>query len=105
MHVLKQYRSQRGVTLLELIVATTILLILMGAAVPSARFVVKRQKETELRRDLLEMRLAVDRYKAAADSNAFTIKLGTNRSPPDPEHLGHGMDGQRQDRPLLRRLP
>ena len=39
---MKQYRAQRGVTILELIIAITILLILMGAAVPVARLSVKR---------------------------------------------------------------
>ncbi|HXB20494.1 MAG TPA: type II secretion system protein, partial [Candidatus Solibacter sp.] len=61
------YRLQRGVTLLEMIVAITILLILMGAAVPVVRLSAKRQRETELRRDLLEMRSAIDRYKEYAD--------------------------------------
>src|SRR5262249_55723906 len=75
--------SSRGVTLLELIVAITILLILMGAAVPVVRLTVKRQKETELRRDLWEMRAAIDRYKDAADRNAFQIKVDSDGYPPD----------------------
>ena len=105
MHVLKQHRSQRGVTLLELIIATTILLILMGAAVPSARFVVKRQKEAELHRDLWEMRAAIDRYKAAADNNAFTIKFGTDGYPPDLDTLVNGVDVQGKKVRFLRRVP
>src|SRR5229473_613966 len=105
MKALKQHRSQRGVTLLELIVATTILLILMGAAVPSARFVVKRQKEAELHRDLWEMRAAIDRYKAAADNNAFTIKFGTDGYPPDLDTLVNGVDVQGKKVRFLRRVP
>jgi general secretion pathway protein G len=65
----------RGVTLMEMIVVITILLILMGAALPIARVSIKRQRETDLRRALWEMRSAIDRYKDAADKNAFTIKL------------------------------
>lgn len=100
-----QSRSQLGVTLLELIVATTILLILMGAAVPIVRFNVKRQKETELRRDLWEMRSAIDRYKAAADNNSFNIKLGTEGYPPDLETLVKGVDIQGKKVRFLRRIP
>jgi|ERR1700682_2171465 len=100
-----QSRSQRGVTLVELIVATTILLILMGAAVPVVRFTVKRQKETELRRDLWEMRSAIDRYKAAADNNAFPIKLGTEGYPPDLDTLVKGVDIQGKKVRFLRRIP
>jgi general secretion pathway protein G len=62
---------QSGVTLLEMIVVVTILLILMGAAVPVLKVSVRRQREVELRRDLWEMRAAIDRYKDAADKNAF----------------------------------
>jgi general secretion pathway protein G len=68
---------QRGVTLLEMIVVITILLILMGAAVPVAKVSVRRQREIELRRALWEMRSAIDRYKDAADKNAFRTKLGS----------------------------
>ncbi|MGH9636972.1 MAG: type II secretion system protein, partial [Candidatus Angelobacter sp.] len=74
---------QSGVTLLEMIVVITILLILMGAAVPVMKVSVRRQREVELRRDLWEMRSAIDRYKDAADKNAFQQKLGSEGYPPD----------------------
>ena len=74
-------RRQRGVTLLEMIVVITILLILMGAAVPVLKVSVRRQREVDLRRDLWEMRSAIDRYKDAADKNAFQIKLGSEGYP------------------------
>src|SRR5262245_63409416 len=98
--------GSRGVTLLELIVAITILLILMGAAVPVVRLSVKRQRETELRRDLWEMRTAIDRYKDAADKNAFQIKLGTEGYPPDLDTLVNGVEatGGKKIR-FLRRIP
>src|SRR5215467_4222691 len=97
--------KQRGVTLLELVVAITILLVLMGAAVPVVRFTVKRQKETELRRDLWEMRAAIDRYKDAADRNAFQIKVGTDGYPPDLDTLVKGVDVQGKKLRFLRRIP
>ncbi|HEV3316419.1 MAG TPA: type II secretion system protein [Candidatus Angelobacter sp.] len=100
-----QYRAQRGVTLLEMIVATTILLILMGAAVPVARLNVKRQRETTLRRDLWEMRSAIDRYKELADRNAFQQKVGTEGYPPDLDTLVKGVDVQGKKIRFLRRIP
>src|SRR5579864_1045597 len=66
--------KQRGFTLIELIVATTILIVLTGMAIPMARVTIKRDKERELRHALWEMRDAVDRYKDAADRGAFQIK-------------------------------
>jgi general secretion pathway protein G len=59
--------TQAGLTLVELIVAFTILLILTSMAVPTARWQVRRQRERELRRDLEEMRGAIDKYKDMCD--------------------------------------
>ncbi len=102
------YKSnlQRGVTLVEMIVVITILLLLMGAAVPVVKISVRRTKETELRRDLWEMRAAIDRYKDAADKNAFQSKLGTEGYPPDLDTLVNGVDvaGGKKIR-FLRRIP
>jgi general secretion pathway protein G len=84
--------EQRGVTLLEMIVVITILLILMGAAVPILKVSLRRQREVELRRDLWEMRAAIDRYKDAADKNAFQIKLGSEGYPPDMDTLVNGVE-------------
>src|SRR5947209_20018056 len=100
-----QYRKQRRVTILELIIAITILLVLMGAAVPVARLSVKRQKETELRGDLWEMAAAIDRYKDAADRNAFQIKVGTEGYPPDLDTLVKRVDVQGKKLRFLRRIP
>lgn len=99
------YRVQRGVTLLEMIVAITILLILMGAAVPVVRLSAKRQRETELRRDLLEMRSAIDRYKEYADKRYFQVKVGTEGYPPDLDTLVKGVDVQGKKIRFLRKVP
>jgi general secretion pathway protein G len=103
-HVLSA--RQRGVTLMEMIVVITILLILMGAAVPILKVSIRRQRETELRRDLWEMRSAIDRYKDAADKNAFQIKLGSEGYPPDMDTLVNGVEiaGGKKLR-FLRRIP
>jgi general secretion pathway protein G len=83
-------RKARGFTLIELIVATTILLILTAMAVPLARVTVKREKERELRQALSDMRDAIDRYKDASDRLAFRPKVGSDGYPPDLERLVDG---------------
>jgi general secretion pathway protein G len=98
-------RSSRGLTLIELITAITILIILTGTAIPIARTRIKREKERELRQALWEMRDAIDRYKDAADRGAFQIKLGTEGYPPDLETLVKGMDVQGKKVRFLRRVP
>jgi general secretion pathway protein G len=94
-----------GLTLIELIVAITILLILTTAAIPVARTRIKREKERELRRDLWEMRDAIDRYKDAADRGAFQIKVGSEGYPPDLETLVNGVDVNGKKVRFLRRIP
>lgn len=101
----KGNRGQRGVTLLELIIAIIVLLVLMSAAVPVVRLTVKREKETQLRRDLWEMRAAIDRYKEYADRNAFQTKVGSNGYPPDLDTLVKGVDVQGKKLRFLRRIP
>lgn len=79
-------------TLLELIMACAILMILASSALPVARYTVKRQKETELKRDLREMRDAIDAYKDAADRNLIRVEVGTEGYPPDLDTLVKGVD-------------
>lgn len=98
-------RVQRGITLVELIVAVTIMLILTGAAIPIARVRIERQKERELRRDLWEMRDSIDRYKDAADRGLFQTKLGSEGYPPDLETLVNGVDVAGKKVRFLRQIP
>ena len=80
-------KNARGFTLVELIVATAILMVLTSLAIPMARIGIKRERERELRHDLWAMRDAIDRYKDAADRGAFQIKVGSEGYPPDLETL------------------
>jgi general secretion pathway protein G len=57
-----------GYTFIELLVVSTILLILASAIMPLARVSATRQREAELRRALREVRTAIDKYKDAADA-------------------------------------
>jgi general secretion pathway protein G len=91
--------------MIELIAAITIVSILTGMAIPLARLEVKRSKERELRRDLWEMRDAIDRYKDAADRGAFQIKLGSDGYPPDLETLVKGVDVNGKKIRFLRKIP
>jgi general secretion pathway protein G len=102
-------RNQKGLTLIELIVAFTILLILTSMAVPLARAKVRAERERELRRDLDTMRHAIDLYKDLADAGAFgPLKVGTDGY---PESLQQLVDGVKLTGPkdqkvyLLRRIP
>jgi general secretion pathway protein G len=95
-------------TLLELIIASTILLVLATAALPVFKFTVIRAKEYELRRDLREMRNAVNMYKDMADMNGFRVKVGSEGYPPDLETLVKGVTSSTsalQKRRFLRRIP
>jgi general secretion pathway protein G len=101
---------QAGMTLLELIIACTILLILSSMALPIARFTVIREREKELRLDLREMRQAIDKYKDLADQQKIRVELGSEGYPPDLDTLvkgvavgGSGAAGKNMR--FLRRVP
>lgn len=104
-HMFLDFRKQRGFTLVELIVATTILIILTGLAIPAARITIKREKERQLRHALWEMRDAIDRYKDAADRAAFRTKAGSEGYPPDLDTLVNGEDVNGKKLRFLRRIP
>ena len=95
-------------TLLELIIACAILVVLASAALPVARYTIIRGKETELRRDLREMKDAIDRYKDLADRNLIRVEIGSEGYPPDLETLVKGVSiGASADRKIrfLRKIP
>jgi general secretion pathway protein G len=94
-----------GFTLVELIVATAILAVLTGLAIPLARVQIKRQREHDLRQALWQMRDAIDRYKEAADRGAFQIKVGSEGYPPDLDTLVNGVDVGGKKLRFLRKIP
>lgn len=97
--------GEEGLTLIELIIVVTMLGILATAAVPIAKFQVKRTKERELRRDLWEMRTSIDAYKDAADKGGIQTKADSNNYPPDLQTLVDGVDIQSKHIRFLRRIP
>lgn len=106
---MRRRQRQSGLTLVELIVAFTILALLSTMAVPLTRYKVQRDKERELRVAVREIRRAIDAYKDAADAQKFQIKVGTEGYPESLEQLVEGVvmsgsaDGARIK--FLRRIP
>jgi general secretion pathway protein G len=97
--------GESGVTLVELIIVVTILAILGSAAVPAIKFEVKRKKERELRRDLWEMRSAIDRYNDVALLGGIQTKADSNNYPPDLQTLVDGVDVKDKRMRFLRSIP
>lgn len=101
-----------GYTFIELLVVTTILLVLASAVMPLARVTSQRQREAELRRGLREMRTAIDRFKDAVDQGqiaASDLEPGNEGYPPDLQTLVDGIsaanDASGRQLKFLRRIP
>ncbi len=95
-------------TLIELIVTVTVISILVGMVMPLTRNVIKRQRETELRQALHEMRIAIDKYKDASDKGQIQQNLGTEGYPTKLQDLVDGVPVVNQvDKKLkfLRKIP
>ena len=101
--------SQKGLTLVELIVSFTIMLILATMAVPLAKVKVRTQKEMELKYALRDMRHAIDKYKEQCDLGTFgAMKQGTFCYPESLDILVDGVKTQGADgkkMKFLRRIP
>jgi general secretion pathway protein G len=83
---------QRGLTLVELIVAFTILTLLSAMAVPLARYKVQREKERDLLYALREMRTAIDKFKDDMDAGKIgPAKLDSDNYPEKLEQLVEGV--------------
>jgi len=109
---MRRLRSAHGYTFVELLVVTTIVLILASAVQPLARVTIQRQKEVELRRVLREMRDAIDKFKDAADQGMIPtteLKANSEGYPPDLEILVDGVsvanDASGRKLKFLRRIP
>jgi general secretion pathway protein G len=97
-------------SLVELIVAFTILMMLTAMAVPMARYKVRRERERELRIALRELRSAIDRYKDDADGGKLGVqqKIGSEGYPENLEVLVSGVKlaGEiEKKKRYLRRIP
>ncbi|MGA2810439.1 MAG: type II secretion system protein, partial [Candidatus Acidiferrum sp.] len=92
MRASSRLRPQSGLTLVELIVATGILMVLSTAALPVVRFTILREKEYQLHKELRDMRRAIDNYKDDADRNLLRTEVGSEGYPPDLDTLVKGVN-------------
>ena len=101
--------GERGLTLVELVVAFSIMALLTTMAVPLARYKVRRDKERQLTYALREIRKAIDDYKDAALAGKIEVKLGTEGYPETLDQLVDGVkllqDAQGKKIKFLRRVP
>lgn len=110
----KFFASQKGFTLVEMLVTFTILAILATAVIPLAKTAIRREREIELRRNLRLIREAIDAYKKLADEKKIDVDEATEGYPPDLETLikgvevkfeGEGEKSGSKIMKLLRRIP
>jgi general secretion pathway protein G len=104
----RSWTVSSGMTLLELMVACSILLVLATVAMPLTRITVIRAREQLLHYRLREMRDAIDRYRDAADKGLFQTQAGTENYPPDLETLYDGVQltgPQNMKMRFLREIP
>lgn len=105
-------QNQKGLTLIELVIALAIMAILASVVLPLAEVTVKRTKEIELQRALREIRTAIDAYhadfeKAKAEKKIIT-SVGEIGYPEEIEDLVKGKewgDLYPFPRKYLRRIP
>ena len=85
-------KRQSGLTLVELIVAFTIMMVLSAMAVPLARYKVQRDRERDLIRALDTMRNAIDKFKDDMDAGKIgQAKLDSDNYPESLEQLVEGI--------------
>jgi general secretion pathway protein G len=109
---MRPLRGAGGFTFIELLVVTTILIVLASAIMPLTRVTLQREREVELRRALREMRTAIDKYKDAVDMGqigATDIRAGSEGYPAELEILVEGVtkanDASGVKLKFLRRIP
>ena len=107
---MRRRKNQRGLTLIELIVAFTVMIVLTTMAVPLARSKIRSERERDLKNAVMEIRHAIDKYKDVCDQGYLgPPKQGTDCYPETLEQLVEGVklaqsaDGKKMR--FLRRIP
>ena len=105
-------KRSAGYTFVELLIVTSIIMILASAIMPLAKVTAQRTREADLRRSLREIRTAIDKYKDAADNGqigATELKLENEGYPADLDVLVDGVtaanDATGRKLKFLRRVP
>lgn len=98
-----------GFTLIELVITVAIVGLLASAALPLASMAIQREKESELRGALRDIRSAIDSYKAAAEQGQVLVDADKSGYPANLRLLYEGVeDATSPDKVkiyFLRRLP
>jgi general secretion pathway protein G len=101
--------NNAGFTLIELVVTVMIVAILAAGAVPIAQLTIQRNKETELKQALRQIREAIDLYKKAADEGLVKKTLDQTGYPPSLEVLEQGAINQKNTKgklvKFIRKIP
>src|SRR5688572_3753355 len=105
-------RTEQGYSFIELIVVTSILMILASIVLPLSQVTATRMREAELRRSLREMRTAIDKFKDAVDQGLVPpteLEPGSEGYPDDLDTLVDGVsvanDASGRKLKFLRRIP
>jgi general secretion pathway protein G len=103
---------QQGYTFVEIAIVAAIIAILASAVLPLAKVTIQRNREIELRRNLREMRTAIDKFKDAADQGTIQVgnlPSGSDHYPPTLEMLVEGVEAANSESGtkmrFLRRIP
>ncbi|PKO25949.1 MAG: general secretion pathway protein GspG [Betaproteobacteria bacterium HGW-Betaproteobacteria-8] len=106
---MNRLKLARGFTLIELVVALALLGLILSSATPVMQVSAKRAKEQELRRDLWQIRDAIDAYKKAVDEGIIKKNPGQSGYPPNLQILVQGVENKRDLKKrkiyFLRRIP
>jgi general secretion pathway protein G len=102
-------QSQRGFTIIELMVTLTILAILASVTMPLLKLTLQRNKEATLTQNLMQLREAIDDYKQAADEGRIKKDIDQSGYPPNLEVLVRGVEDIKDPKKrlikFLRRIP
>jgi len=89
--------GQGGYSFVELLIVTAIMFILASAVMPLAQVASQRQRESELRSSLRQIRTAIDKFKDAVDQGRIAtteVSPGSENYPKDLETLVEGVSVQ-----------
>lgn len=100
---------QRGFTLVELLVTLALIALVATVALPMAELAIQRNKETDLRTALRQIREAIDAHKQAADEGRIVLRPGDSGYPRSLTALVEGVEDAKSPTRtkihFLRRIP
>src|SRR5450830_287650 len=101
--------ADSGFTIIELLVTLVILGLIVTSAAPIVQLTVKRSKEQELKRDLWQIRDAIDAYKQAYDDGLIRRNANISGYPPSLKILVQGIENLKDPKKrkiyFLRQIP